>query len=74
MVRRLRPRNPREQTAVTQRDPFEEYRKRREIELMEHDFQASAGEKRERLESLLSGLFERTSSRAVDSRYLRPRR
>ncbi len=35
---------------MTQRDPFEDYRKRREIELMEHDFQEKSGEKRQRLE------------------------
>jgi hypothetical protein len=39
---------------VSQRDPFEDYRRRREVELMEHDFQKTAGEKRERLEKLLS--------------------
>jgi len=53
---------------VTNQDPFEDYKKRREIELMEHEFQEGASQKRELIENLLneSGEVEQLEERVTD--------
>ena len=53
---------------MSQRDPFEDYRRRREVELMENEFQTKATDKRDRLEKLLneSGELAELEERVTD--------
>ncbi|MEN8151505.1 MAG: hypothetical protein ABFS86_16940 [Planctomycetota bacterium] len=53
---------------MTQQDPFENYKKRREVELMENEFQEGASRKRELIEDLLneSGEIAELEERVTD--------